>query len=79
MNLEVNQANLYLFLPSKVSRVADMLAADKAVGIVEALRVVYSSDTYKLLEDEATKKWCEGPVALYQSLESYKRSNREKN
>lgn len=32
MNLTVNQDNLYLFLPSKVSWMADMLMEDRHIG-----------------------------------------------
>ncbi len=68
MNLDINQSNLYLLLPSKVAWLADMLSEDKGIGVVEAMRVIYSSDTYKCLEDEATKTWHLGPVALYQEM-----------
>lgn len=66
MNLEVNQANLYLFLPSKVSRMAEMLIEDKGIGVVEAVKAIYASATYKQLEDEASKTWHDSPVGLYQ-------------
>ena len=68
MNLYINQDNLYLLLPSKVAWLADMLSEDKNISIVEAMRMIYSSDTYKQLENEATKMWHLGPVALYQSM-----------
>ena len=38
MNLNVTQNNLYLFLPSKVSWMADMLTADNEMSIVEAIK-----------------------------------------
>ena len=68
MNLDINQDNLYLLLPSKVAWLADMLSEDKNISIVEAMRMIYSSDTYKQLENEATKMWHLGPVALYQNM-----------
>jgi hypothetical protein len=68
MNLHVTQDNLYLFLPSKVSRMAEMLADDVGIGIVEAMKRVYASDTYRRLEQESTKQWHLGPVALFQEL-----------
>ena len=46
----------------------DAAAEDKNISIVEAMRMIYSSDTYKQLENEATKMWHLGPVALYQSM-----------
>ena len=68
MNLDINQDNLYLLLPSKVAWLAGMLSEDKNISIVEAVRMIYSSDTYKQLESEATKMWHLGPVALYQEM-----------
>ena len=68
MNLDINQDNLYLFLPSKVAWLADMLTTDKGIGIVDAMIEIYSSDTYRQLEDESTKMWHLGPVALYQDM-----------
>ena len=70
MSLDINQSNLYLLLPSKVAWLADMLSDDKNISLVEAMKVIYSSDTYKHLEDEATKLWHLGPVALYHDLEA---------
>ena len=68
MTLDINQDNLYLLLPSKVAWLAGMLSEDKNISIVEAVRMIYSSDTYKQLEGEATKMWHLGPVALYQEM-----------
>ena len=39
MNLDVTQNNLYLFLPSKVSWMAEMLSEDKNVSIVDACSI----------------------------------------
>ena len=66
--MEINQENLYLLLPSKVAWLTEMLTEDKGISIVEAIREIYSSDTYRLLEDESTKMWHLGPAALYQEL-----------
>ena len=63
---KVTQSNLYLLLPSKVSWLADILCAEKHISVIEAMRLIYSSDMYKQLEQESTKRWHEGPVALYQ-------------
>jgi hypothetical protein len=68
MNLDITQENLYLILPSKVSRVAEMLAEDSGKSIVQAVKEVYFSDVYKQLEQEHTKQWHLGPVALYQEM-----------
>ncbi len=68
MNLDITQDNLYLILPSKVSRVAEMLAEDSGKSIVQAVKDIYLSDVYKRLEQESTKQWHLGPVALYQEF-----------
>ncbi len=65
---EITQQNLYLLLPFKVSWVADMLCADEHISVTDAIRRVYSSDMYKELEQEQTKRWHEGPVSLYQTI-----------
>ena len=66
---EINQGNLYLLLPSKVSWLASMLVEYKGLSIVDAIKKVYASNLYKKLI-ESTKTWHLGPVALYQELES---------
>ncbi|EKJ92025.1 hypothetical protein QR305_02280 [Bacteroides finegoldii] len=68
MNLTIDQKNLHLILPSKVSWVAGMLAEDRNMSTLEAVKAFYTSETYKQLEKEETKMWHLGPVALYQSL-----------
>jgi len=68
LNLNVTQDNLYLFLPSKISWMADMLSEDKHVSIADAVKEIYASDTYRHLENEETKYWHLGPVALYENL-----------
>ena len=68
MNLNVTQDNLYLFLPSKVSWMAGMLAEEKNISIADAIKDVYLSDTYSQLEKEETKLWYLGPVALYEEM-----------
>ena len=68
MNLDVNQSNLYLLLPGKVAWITEMLIDDMHLDIVEAVKKVYSSNTYRMLEKESTKMWHLGPVALYQDM-----------
>ena len=68
MNLDITQDNLYLILPSKVSRMAEMLADDNDISIIDAVKQVYASEVYQRLEQESTKQWHLGPVALYQQL-----------
>ena len=68
--LEVTQHNLHLLLPSKVSRMAVMLVEDNGISIVEAMKILYSSELYARLENESTKAWHLGPVALYQDFKA---------
>lgn len=63
---KITSQNLYLLLPGKVSRMAVIYASDFVLSITEALNRIYRSETYRQLEDEETKLWHYGPVALYQ-------------
>ncbi len=45
---------------------AAMYAADFGVSIIEAIKQIYASNTYRELEQEESKLWHYGPVALYQ-------------
>ena len=67
---EINQDNLYLLLPSKVSWLASMLVEYKGMNITEAIKTIYRSKLYKQLKIESTKTWHLGQVELYQELES---------
>ena len=66
--MTVSQDNLYLLLPSKMSWLANMLAEDKGISIVKAIKTLYSSAFYARLADESTKLWHLGPVALYEEF-----------
>ena len=68
MNLNVTQDNLFLFLPSKISWMAEMLSEDKKISIINAIKEIYASDIYRRFETEETKLWHLGPVALYEEL-----------
>ena len=68
MNLEITNKNLYLLLPGKVSRIAQMYADDQKIPLTEALYRFYRSDTYKNLAEETTKFWHFGPVTLYEEF-----------
>lgn len=43
---------------------------DKGVCIVDAMKALYSSEVYSKLEDESTKAWNFGPVALYEEFQT---------
>lgn len=69
MNLTITQKNVHLLLPSKLSWMANMLAEDRGISIVEAMKLLYSSEVYARLENESTKAWHLGPVALYEEFQ----------
>ena len=66
MRAEITQQNLYLIIAGKAAAVAAFIAEDENIGLVDALTKFYSSGTYKRLEQESTKLWHYGPVALDQ-------------
>lgn len=63
--MKVSQDNLYLLLPSKVCRIADMLIEDTNINVVDAVCRIYQSEMYRQLEQEHTKLWHLGSVDLY--------------
>lgn len=69
MNREVTNDNLHLLLPGKIVLFAERYAEEHHVSALEALRIFYHSNTYKLLEREETKLWHYGPVALYEEFQ----------
>lgn len=66
MNRTITNKNLFLLLPGKVSGLAQIYAEENNVSILDAIRIIYRSNTYKELEKEETKLWHYGPVALYE-------------
>lgn len=66
MRAEITQQNLYLIIAGKAAAVAAFIAEDEHINLIEALNRFYASSTYKRLEQESTKLWHYGPVALYQ-------------
>lgn len=70
MNLTITQENVHLLIPSKLSWMANMLAEDIDISIVEAMKILYTSEVYSRLEDESTKVWHLGPVALYEEFQN---------
>lgn len=65
---EINQDNLYLILPSKISCLANILVEQESLSLVNAIKLIYASDLYKKLQQENTKMWHLGPVALYEEF-----------
>lgn len=68
MNREITQQNLYLLLPGKINSLAKILVHEKGFSFFDAINMIYKSKTYKLLENEASKYWTFGLVALYESI-----------
>ena len=69
MNVEITNENLYLLLPSKAMQVSRIYQEMHGGSGLDALRHFYRSSLYKLLEQEETKLWHLGPVALYETME----------
>ena len=57
---------LYLILPGKVSQLSLLIAKKLGMPILDAIRAVYKSNTYRQLSREETKVWHLGPVALFE-------------
>lgn len=68
MNLEVNQQNLHLFLPGKIVNVAAIIADHDHCSMLEAMQRFYASPVYRQLEQEDTKLWHLGAVALWKMM-----------
>ena len=56
MNLEIINKNLYLLLPGKVSRVAQMYADDQKIPLTEALYRFGPVALYEEFSDELNRK-----------------------
>ena len=65
----ITKDNLYLILPYKVSQLAVLYARKSGISLSEAIKRIYKSRTYKVLEREETKLWHYGPGALLEDLE----------
>lgn len=67
----ITPEKLYLILPFKVSQLAVLLAQKLGISNREALEKIYNSETYRQLENEKTKLWHLGPVALLEYYNKY--------
>ena len=65
---QINQNNLHLLLPGKVSWLVEYLHSDYGFTLKESLNCIYHSKLYKKLSTENTKYWHLGPVDLYEEL-----------
>lgn len=64
----ITPETLYLLLPSKVSQMAVLYAKKFNVSVIDAIKAIYRSNTYKALEREESKLWHLGPVALMEYM-----------
>ena len=69
MNTEITNENLYLLLPSKAFQVARLYQEAHGGSGLDALKYFYRSALYRQLEQEETKLWHLGPVALFETME----------
>ncbi len=68
MTKPIDSDNLYLILPFKVTQMALLYAKKFNVKILDAIKIIYKSNTYRDLEREETKLWHLGPVALLEYM-----------
>ena len=67
---QINQKNLHLLLPGKISWLVEYLHDDYGFTLQECLSRIYRSELYKKLSTESTKYWHWGPVDLYNELKN---------
>lgn len=67
---KIDQSNLHLILPGKISWMVEYLNHDYGFTIQESLERIYHSQLYKKLSTESTKYWHLSPVDLYQELKT---------
>lgn len=65
---QINQSNLHLLLPGKISWLVEYLHDEYGFSLQECLNHIYRSNLYKKLSTESTKYWHLGPVDLYEEL-----------
>lgn len=65
---QINQSNLHLLLPGKISWLVEYLHDEYRFSLQECLNRIYRSNLYKKLSTESTKYWHLGPVDLYEEL-----------
>ena len=63
---QINQSNIHLLLPGKISWLVEYLHDDYGYTLEESLNRIYHSELYKKLSTESTKYWHLGPVDLYE-------------
>ena len=66
---EIINNNVHLLIPGKAAHFARIYIEQHGGIMLDALRAFYSSKMYHELENESTKLWHLGPVALYEDFE----------
>jgi len=72
MNENVKISEFEAILPLKVEGIAEQLVAERKMPLHDALKYLYSSQLYALLEREETKMWYYSPQMLLHLLENEK-------
>ena len=67
---QIDQSNLHLLLPGKISWLVEYLHDDYGMSLQESLDRIYHSNLYKRLSTESTKYWHLGPVDLHDELKA---------
>lgn len=65
---KVDQSNLHLLIPGKISWLVEYMRDDYGFTLQESLNRIYRSNLYRKLSTESTKYWHLGPVDLYNEL-----------
>ena len=69
---QINQNNLHLLLPGKISWLVEYLHNDYGFSLKESLDHIYHSALYKKLATADTRYWQLSPVDLYEELKREK-------
>lgn len=67
---QINQENLHLILPGKISWLIEYIHDDYGLSLQECLKRIYHSKLYNKLSTESTKYWHLSPVDLYKELKN---------
>jgi len=67
---QINQKNLHLILPGKISWLVEYMHDDYGLALQECLKRIYHSKLYSKLSTESTKYWHLSPVDLYKELKN---------
>ncbi len=63
---EVTQLNLRSLLPAKDAKIIIKIKNDKNISLKEAYLTFFTSDIYKQLETESTKRWWQSSEQIFE-------------